>query len=520
GRQTEAKPSNEVVSAAALEHNARISATAKVKRAKAHEDFRKNIEKLLGNSKPFRALYIAVARLFADALETDIDILKRIADKQTPDSERIDLSFQFSFAAKYAPSLSKAHDRRTNIASAIAELLWERGVLPIPYQQASAPSLEKAHDLREAYIRWAVSPIRRFQQIPEIFMSSNRWNELPYNLVASKCMQNNKGHFQTHDAERFSTYLLDVATGKKTISGGTLLPHSLLIEALSSDSDVDKQVIEAQWKTMVEKLRESGALDNCLAVCDVSGSMGYLGPRHRALGNLVEPIYPAVALSIVLSQVARPPWANSFITFSATPEIVTIDPADGMLKTAKKMAQASWGMNTDFNAVFTKLILPMAINNKLPKEEMIKRLFVFSDMEFDMSAHFEGEDSSGYDDSGKFKVDKWTTEHEKIAKAFNEAGYDVPEIVYWNLQGASGAKPVLHDWKGVGVMSGFSSNMLKTFMETGDIAEEEDDVEMVEEEGEDGQVVVKKKEKKPMTPEDVMNKALNKPSFATLKVED
>ncbi|KAG8791898.1 hypothetical protein FRC16_000234 [Serendipita sp. 398] len=503
--------------AAASEHSSNAEAAAKAQRSKAHEEFRKKTEQLLETSKPFRALYITVARLFANALESDVKMLKKIADQQIPDQERIDLSFQLSLAGKYAPSLSKAHDRRTNIASAIAELLWERGLFPLPYESSPSSPLpvEKVHNLREAYIRWIVSPIRRFMQIPEIFMSANRWDEIPYNFVSSKCMQLNKSRFNSHDTARFSQYLLDVATGKKTISGGTLLPHSLLMEALESSDKgqlVEKQVIEAQWESMVDKLRESGALDNCLAICDVSGSMGNL-PSYAFSKKNVEPIFPAIAISLVVAQVSRPPWANCFITFSESPEIVKVDPTEGLVETANKMGAASWGMNTDFNAVFTKLILPMAVKNKLPKEEMVKRLFVFSDMEFDQSAKL----SNGRTD--KFGEDQWKTEHEKIAEAFNAAGYDVPEMIYWNLQGASGAKPVLHDWQGVGVMSGFSSNMLKTFMETGDAVDETDEVEMVEVEGEDG-VVVKKKEKKQMTPEDVMNKALNRPSFSTLKVED
>lgn len=270
-------------------------------------------------------------------------------------------------------------------------------------------------------------------------------------------------------------------------------------------AEAEVQVIEAQWKTMVEKLRESGTLENCMAVCDVSGSMGNL--RSQAKDTQVRPILPAVALSIVLSQVSREPWANSFITFSAKPQIVKIDPTAGLVETAMKMNTADWDMNTDFNAVFTKLILPMAIQHKLPKEEMIKRLFVFSDMEFD--------------ESQERGTREWTTEHEGVAKAFEEAGYDLPEIVYWNLQGARGAKPVKADWEGVAVMSGFSSNMLKTFMESGAV-EEEDAVEEVEEnvELEDGVVVVQKKAKAKMTPEDVMKKALNKPSYATLVAVD
>jgi hypothetical protein len=311
---------------------------------------------------------------------------------------------------------------------------------------------------------------------------------------------------------------MDVAAGKRTISGGTLLPHSLLAEALNVKNTAndpaakaDQQVIEAQWKTMVEKLRGSGALDNSMAVCDVSGSMGYIH-NATASGKHVSPILPAVALSIVLSQVSRKPWADSFITFSANPKIVQIDPTAGLVEAVNKMVSSDWGMNTNFNAVFTKLILPMAIRNKLPKEEMIKRLFVFSDMEFD---------SSIITNNGSRGGDVWKTEHEQVTSAFEAAGYEVPEIVYWNLQGARGSKPVKADWEGVAVMSGFSSNMLKVFMEEGVVEEDLEEVEVEEQvEGEEGMVVVIKKEKKKMTPEDVMKKALNKPSYGTLVVVD
>jgi hypothetical protein len=287
-----------------------------------------------------------------------------------------------------------------------------------------------------------------------------------------------------------------------------LLKEALAANAMKKKSvdpvvQADIQVIEAQWKTMVEKLRESGTLDNCMAVCDVSGSMGSLS--SQADDDQVRPILPAVALSIVLAQVSREPWANSFITFSAQPQIVKLDPTAGLVETATTMNRANWDMNTDFNAVFTKLILPMAIEHKLAKEEMIKRLFVFSDMEFDQSQ--EG------------GMGQWTTEHEKVAKAFSNAGYDVPEIVYWNLQGAQGAKPVKADWEGVALMSGFSSNMLKVFMDNGEVEEEE--IVEVEENGElEEGIVVLKKTKEKMSPEEMMKKALNRQSYGTLVVVD
>ncbi|KAG8926099.1 hypothetical protein FRC01_009331 [Tulasnella sp. 417] len=174
------------------------------------------------------------------------------------------------------------------------------------------------------------------------------------------------------------------------------------------------------------------------------------------------------------------------------------------------MESSNWGMNTDFDAVFTKLILPMAVRNKIPKEEMVKKLFVFSDMQFD-----EARSNS-----------EWETNHQNITRVFGEAGYEVPEIVYWNLQGEVGAKPVTKDTPGVAMLSGFSGNMLKLFMEGADeleVAEEkkpEDNME--EEEKEDGwsEVKEKKQEKNQISPEEVMDKALHKKSFEGLKVLD
>lgn len=147
-----------------------------------------------------------MARLFAKGLEEDINTLEKIADPATDDKERVDLTFHLSLCAKYAPSIGASHDRTTNIASAIAELLWTKGKLRIPYDQAQSQNLsvEHVHSLRSAYTRWALSPLRRFLQIPELYMSSNRWSELPYSRVPSSCMQKNKSLFHKHDQERFS----------------------------------------------------------------------------------------------------------------------------------------------------------------------------------------------------------------------------------------------------------------------------------------------------------------------------
>lgn len=144
-----------------------------------------------------------------------------------------------------------------------------------------------------------------------------------------------------------------------------------------------------------------------------------MGSLSMSISNdRVYPMLPAVALSIVLASVACPPWSNSFTTFSAKPELVTINTEASLVDIAHSMVQSSWGMNTDFNAVFSKLILPAAKANKLNPEDMVKKLLVFADVQFDQSL-VQGATRK------TFKM-----KHQKVKDEFEAAGYELPEIVY------------------------------------------------------------------------------------------
>ena len=68
---------------------------------------------------------------------------------------------------------------------------------------------------------------------------------------------------------RFLNYLEDVKKGKAKIAAGALLPH----EIIASLDEGESEVAELQWKRMVEDLQQEGKLRDCIAVCDVSGSI-------------------------------------------------------------------------------------------------------------------------------------------------------------------------------------------------------------------------------------------------------
>ena len=104
-------------------------------------------------------------------------------------------------------------------------------------------------------------------------------------------------------------------------------------------------------------------------------------------------------------------------------------------------------------------------------------MFVFSDMEFnEASGHYYGYDSELESESesgeerqeereARLRRSRWETDYEVIQRKFREKGYNkVPEIVFWNLRDFE-AMPIPSDQGRVALVSGFSKNLVKLFLE-------------------------------------------------------
>jgi len=431
-----------------------------------HKRHRLLVEKL--KDKTYLALYITVARLFTHRLAEDLKIVTKIRKLEKKDPARIDLMKQISLAGKWAPTPGSSHDRVTNIATAISLLIHRSQIFDIYPAVLSNPAtseIERTMVLRSFYQRWVLTELRKGLAIPEPLMSANKWSSIRYNRVSSLAMKSCKHAFIRHDEYRFEEYLGRVKKGKSSMSGATLFPHELVAQALAfgndgaynhsknrnkKQNDLDLRVVEEQWQSLISRMRQAGTLEGSLAVCDVSGSMGDITGRHNT--KHPQPILPAIALSLLLATVAQPPFNEGFITFSERPQFLRISTYDSLYDQVMSMAKSGWGMNTNFTAIFTKLLLPLAIEHKVPKDKMIKRLFVFSDMQFD-SSHKQGHSRA------------WDTNYDFIERAYKNAGYDVPQIIFWDLaSGGSRTHQVQAERKGVALVNGFSSAMMKTFM--------------------------------------------------------
>lgn len=148
--------------------------------------------------------------------------------------------------------------------------------------------------------------------------------------------------------------------------------------------------------------------------------------------------------------------------------------------------------------MFVRLLFPLAVQHRVPREDMVRRLLVFSDMQFDAA------------ERAKKGLGLWATNHDVIALTYEEAGYDVPKIVYLNSTGELETAPVEAERKGVAPISGFSPAMMKVFIMGEEVGKTlEDDTVVVDKKGED----IKPPQKPKTTLLSIMKRALEKPNY-------
>ena len=109
--------------------------------------------------------------------------------------------------------------------------------------------------------------------------------------------------------------------------------------------------------------------------------------------------------------------------------------------------------NTNIEAVFN-LILDMAKSKDVPREELPKQVLIISDMEFDWAVGncdwYSGRRNTVND-----------TLFDRIAAEYEENGYRMPRLIFWNVCGRTDTIPKVDNEEGLCLLSGFSQNAMK-----------------------------------------------------------
>ena len=254
-----------------------------------------------------------------------------------------------------------------------------------------------------------------------------------YSKQPSKAMFKYRKAFLRNDAERYGTFMQRVSTGEVKLNTGALYPYEIIEKAFHCD-DAERLSLDATWRALADYTQD----ENALVVADGSGSM-YWGGKPM-------PAAVAQSLAIYFAEHNRGAFRNHFITFSMNPRLVEIKGRD-IVDKARYCETFNECANTNIQKVF-ELVLNAAVRNRVPQKDLPSTLYIISDMEFDSCA-----------------AGASLTNFEYAAKLFRQAGYRLPNVVFWNVSSRNQQQPVTMNEQGVALVSGCSPRIFSMVME-------------------------------------------------------
>lgn len=296
--------------------------------------------------------------------------------------------------------------------------------------------IEKALHMNDEQYRKTLARLRAAIKIIENNLRECDYS-FDYEKQASKAMFKYRKAFIRNDGERYEEYLNRIERGEAIMKTGALTPYDIIRPIYSNNwsrparniSGEERKSINTTWEAQEDFTSDK----NAIAVIDISGSMYW--------GQNALPAAVAHSLGIYYAERNKGRFANHFITFSETPQLIEIKGKD-IVDKVNYISSFNEYANTDLMSVF-RLILETAVKHKVLQSELPSTIYIVSDMEFDDCV---------------LNADK--TNLQCAQELFEMAGYSLPRIIFWNVESRNTQQPATINDEGIALVSGFSPRIL------------------------------------------------------------
>lgn len=321
----------------------------------------------------------------------------------------------------------------------------------------------KAFGMTPKQYRKTLSILRERINVLERLMSAGKWDEIEFDKIPSRAGLIYKNAFAKHDLEReqskkaVQTYAEFAKDTTKKVNAKDLYPYECVEKALkltrqgywgSYDANrialdnTDRLMINKYWDNLTDYF--NGANFNALAVVDTSASMS---------GT---PMNVAISLGLYCAERCKGPFNGYYVSFSRTPRLVRTEGVDFCDKVAR-IANTNLCENTNIEATFD-MLLNTALANHCTQDELPQNIVVISDMEFDAGT---GQRNYWGNGTPSFKAE---TLMESIRKKWAAHGYQMPHLIYWNVDARQDNIPEDLGNGPISYVSGFSPSIFQTIM--------------------------------------------------------
>ena len=300
----------------------------------------------------------------------------------------------------------------------------------------TAQRLIRALGMQPREYRRLVTALRARIGLTERMLSSQHPEKVNYEAVPAHAMLKYRCAFERQDEKRFTEYLDQVKNLEKEIHSETLFPYEILRPFFRNTwyntyEDVKgEEVLERLWDYLPGAVKNS----NAISVVDTSGSM------FCSYGPLI-PALVSQAMGLYCAERCTGVFHNHLITFESRPHLVEIH-GDTLRDKLKYLHSLPWGFSTNLEAVF-ELILNTAVKNNVKQKELPSVIYIFSDMEFNCCMR---------------NADQ--TVYENARELFEAYGYQMPAVVFHNVNSWQMQTPVTAHTRGTALSSGASTHTM------------------------------------------------------------
>ena len=267
--------------------------------------------------------------------------------------------------------------------------------------------------------------------VVETKMCAKEFDSIEYSKVPSVAMARYTNAFGRNDQDGFDSYIESLKKGETKINAGAVYPYDIL-KTLNRGN---QELANEQWKSLPDFLKDSK--ERVLPVCDVSGSMS------TAVSGETTAMDVCISLGLYISERNVGPFKDAFVTFSSRPQLQYL--TGDLISRYNQLGMADWGMSTNLEATF-EMILKQATKHGVPMHEMPTAILIMSDMEFDQA------------------MDRNHRAMDMIKVKYEESGYQMPKVIFWNLCSRHNNFPVQAGEDNTALISGFSPSILKSVL--------------------------------------------------------
>ena len=307
----------------------------------------------------------------------------------------------------------------------------------------------QAFGLTQKEYRKVLSTLRKRINVLERLMSANQWEDIKFDAIPSKAGLKYKKCFANKDIikKQYENFAKDKTT---KVNAAALYPYEVVEKALQCRyypmDNTDRLMVNKYWENLPNWVKDANF--NGICVIDSSGSM---------FGT---PINVAISLGLYCAERAGGPFANHYISFASRPQLIETKGADFVDKVCR-IYETNLIDNTNIEAVF-ELLFNTAIQNNCSQDEIPQNVVIISDMQVDAAR--------GLNRNYNYNIGRWEnnphipmeTLMESIRKKWAANGYQLPRLVYWNVDARDNT--ILDGGENVSYVSGFSPSIFRSIL--------------------------------------------------------